>query len=269
MVTLNGINVVKGRFPNNELDFVPIEELMTSVGDKFDFKFVFESNEDFFVLQVVKKAIDDNNSNNIPVWLDILFFPYEQMDRPMSTHLFSLKYVAQIINDLKFNRVTVADPHSHVLEGAVNNLVVRHPVAEINAITDSRIYDDYDLVFYPDNGAAKKYAEFINKPYRFGNKRRDLDTGKIITYDVIAEPEDIKDKKILMIDDLVMGGRTFVEAASALREMGAKTVDVYVTHMMPQARFFYNSRGNGTINAIFTYDTLNLIPVFAMSEPRP
>lgn len=261
MVTLNGINVVKGRFPNNELDFVPIEELMTSVGDKFDFKFVFESNEDFFVLQVVKKAVDDNNSNNIPVWLDILFFPYEQMDRPMSTHLFSLKYVAQIINDLKFNRVTVADPHSHVLEGVVNNLRVYQAVMDKDE-NGKHIYDDYDLVFYPDNGAAKKYSEIIDKVYRFGNKRRDLDTGKIVAYDVIASTEDIKGKKILMVDDLVMGGRTFCEAAGALKNMGAKVVDVYVTHLMPQARNFYNSRGNGLIRAIHTCDTLNMVPIF-------
>lgn len=264
MVTLNGINVVKGRFPNNELDFVPIEELMTSVGDKFDFKFVFESNEDFFVLQVVKKAVDDNNFNNIPVWLDILFFPYEQMDRPMSTHLFSLKYVAQIINDLKFNRVTVADPHSNVLVGLIDRLHVYQPVLD-----DSFDIKAYNLVFYPDNGAAKKYSEVIDMPYRFGNKRRNLDTGEIVAYDVIASHEDIAGKDILIIDDLVMGGRTFVEAAKALKVAGAANVDLFVTHVMPQARNFWNSNGQGYFRNMYTADTLDMLEAFAMQEPRP
>ena len=68
---------------------------------------------------------------------------------------------------------------------------------------------------------------------------------------------------------MVMGGRTFVEAAMALREMGASQVDLFVTHLKPESRKFYNSKGSGLINNIYSPDTLGLIPIFNKPEPRP
>ena len=86
---------------------------------------------------------------------------------------------------------------------------------------------------------------------------------------MIADKSDIEGKKILIVDDMVMGGRTFVEAAKALREMGASHVDLYVTHLKPESRKFYNSKGNGLIDNIYSADTLEMIQYFNMPEPRP
>ena len=197
------------------------------------------------------------------------------MDREMDGHLFSLKYVAQIINDMNFREVLICDPHSNVLAGLLNHCSISYPVIDFIEDEDFMLDEDekfpWDLFFYPDNDAAKKYSELLDDkyPYRFGNKKRNLKTGKIEKYEIIADKEDIEGKSILIIDDLVMGGRTFVEAAKALREMGAKEVDLYVTHLMPQAREFYRTKGNGLIDNIFTNDSLGLIPIFDTEEPRP
>ena len=185
------------------------------------------------------------------------------MDREMPTHLFSLKYVAQIINELKFDNILVYDPHSNVLPALINRCEVYYPVNNPIKV------DNYDLYFYPDNGAAKKYTEFLDMPYRFGNKKRNLDTGEIVCYEVIADKADIEGKRILIVDDMVMGGRTFIEAAKALREMGASQVDLFVTHLKPESRKFYNSKGNGLIDNIYSADTLEMIPIFNTPEPRP
>lgn len=278
MLLLNGKNVVKGRFPNNEINYLAFDE-NNKPGIMFDgwhFTLIFESNEDLFNLLVYKKAIDDSpyyaKARTI---LKIKFFPYEQMDREMPGHLFSLKYVAQIINDCNFDKVIVYDPHSNVLPASLKKCTCLYPVTEKGAFRKSdvlvdRQLIDYDLAFYPDNGAAKKYSEVLpNMKYRFGNKKRNLDTGDIIKYEVIADKEEIEGKEIIIIDDLVMGGRTFKEAAKALREMGAKRVDLYVTHLMPQARQFYNSNGDGLIDNIYSADTLDLIETFETPELRP
>lgn len=272
MITLNGENVVQGRFPNNEADYAPLDNIhIPFISSGVDtFEVVFESNEDLFNLQIVKKWWDDRVSNEkLKSKLIIKFFPYSQMDRAMNSHLFSLKYVAQIINELKFDTVLIWDPHSNVLPALLNRCKVEYPIESF--LTSSYHLDEhpYDLVFYPDNGAAKKYGEIVYMPYRFGNKRRNLETGEIERYEVIANPGDIDGKKILIVDDLVMGGRTFVEAATALRKMGAKHVDLFVTHLMPQARNFYNSKGSGTIDNIYSADSLNLIHIFSTPEPRP
>ena len=273
MITLNGKKIVQGRFPNNEVDYAPLGNIhipfMSTGIDVFEV--IFESNEDLFNLQIVQKWWDDRaTKENLKSMLKIKFFPYSQMDREMDSHLFSLKYVSQIINDMKFDCVYVWDPHSNVLPALLNKCEIKYPVKDFltaNARLDKR---QYDLLFFPDNGAAKKYSEILNtKKYRFGNKRRNLETGEIEGYEVIANESDIIGKKILIVDDLVMGGRTFVEAAKVLREFGADTVDLYVTHLMPQARNFYNSKGNGLIDNIYSADSLNLIPIFNTPEPRP
>lgn len=264
MLKFNGENVVKGRFPNNEVDYSPLTYAMP-IKDCNKFELIFESNEDLLNLMVVKKWFDDTMIEPTRCELIIKYFPYCQMDREMESHLFSLKYVAQVINELKFTVVEVYDPHSNVLPALLNRCRVIYPV--VHPINVDK--NNYDLYFYPDNGAAKKYSELIDMPYRFGNKKRNLDTGEIVCYEVIADKADIEGKRILIVDDMVMGGRTFVEAAKALREMGAAQVDLYVTHLKPEARNFYNSKGNGLIDNIYSADTLEMIPVFEISEPRP
>ena len=275
MVKLNGYNVVKGRFPNNEADYEPWSFTPFPISLSSDslntFTLIFDSNEDLFNLQIAKKMYDDRYIGNAKTKLEIHYFPYCQVDRPMDSHGFSLKYVTQIINELKFDMVEVYDPHSNVLPALLNHCKEYYPVKDF--LLDETVINDgfpWDLLFYPDNGAAKKYSELLDvKKYRFGNKKRNLDTGEIVCYEVIADKADIEGKRILIVDDMVMGGRTFVEAAKALREMGASQVDLYVTHLKPESRKFYNSKGNGLIDNIYSADTLEMIQYFNIPEPRP
>ena len=264
MVTFNGVNVVQSRFPNNEVDYVSANRLKATCPAPFEepcwdeFKVVYENNEDLFNLQVIKKWWDDAYPNN---WarLVIDFFPYGQMDRDTGSHLFSLKYVAEIINDLNFRAVYICDPHSNVLPALLKHCHVNYPVKSfLEAEVHLNEENPYDLMFYPDAGAAKKYSEIFKFPYRFGNKKRDLKLGEVIGYEVVANEDDIKGKKILIIDDICAGGRTFREAASALRKMGAAQIDLYITHMMPQSKAFYESKGDGLIDNIYTNDSLNV-----------
>lgn len=274
MVKLNGCNIVKGRFPNNEVDYEPWSfspfPMSLSPDSWNTFTLIFESNEDLFNLQIIKKMYDDLYIGSAKTRLDIHYFPYCQMDRKMDSHGFSLKYVTQIINELKFDMVEVYDPHSNVLPALLNHCKVYYPIKDF--LSDAVYSDDlhWDLLFFPDNGASKKYTEILGtKKYRFGDKKRNLETGEIVSYEVIADKADIEGKRILIVDDMVMGGRTFVEAAMALREMGASQVDLFVTHLKPESRKFYNSKGSGLINNIYSPDTLGLIPIFNTPEPRP
>lgn len=265
MLTVNGQNIVQGLFPNSEVDYV--ERLKMSAFDVDVFELVFESNADLFNLIVTKEWWDRNRvfSADRKTILKAHFFPYSQMDRDMAGHMFSLKYIAGIINNLKFDSVEIFDPHSNVLPALIDNVDIVYPVCHY-----FRKHREYDLLFYPDQGAAKKYSEVMPyMPYRFGNKRRNLETGEIIAYDVIASETDIKDKKILIVDDICMGGRTFKECASALRNMGARAVDCYITHLMPQARQFYRTKCWGLCDNIYSADTLNLINCFNVDEPTP
>lgn len=266
MVTFNDINVVKGKFPNGEVDYLKITSDLCYRNSSDEFEVIFESNEDLLNLQVVKKMWDsltnDARGGNTSI-LFIQFFPYSQMDREMDSHGFSLKAVAKLINELKFDQVVVADPHSSVLPALIDRLRVHYPVKDFLEKDKAENGDDgsWDLLFFPDHGAVKKYSEVLGcKNYRFGNKKRNLETGEIECYEVLANKEDIEGKDILVVDDLCAGGRTFVEAASALKAMGAANVDVYITHLMPQSMKLLKDikAGNSTIRTLYSFNSLEL-----------
>jgi len=144
--------------------------------------------------------------------------------------MFSLKYFCQLINDLKFHKVLVLDTHSNV----TTTLLDRCEEIDIQQYIDE-IFDKekIDYVFYPDNGSMERYSEILKLPnditYFYGNKKRDLQTGKIINYELVDCP-DIQNKNILIIDDLCAFGGTFKLAGEKLKEKGANDILLYVSH---------------------------------------
>jgi ribose-phosphate pyrophosphokinase len=266
MVTFNNKNVVKGKFPNNEVEYLPITEDICYKNCPDEFELIFESNEDLFNLQVAKKMWDDipEDDRSGFATLYMQFCPYSQMDRPMQSHGFSLKAVADLINELNFSTVVIADPHSPVVSALIKRSNIWYPIKDFLEAHEAANegLSRWDLMFFPDASACKKYSEILEcKNYRFGNKKRNLDTGEIECYEIIASDEDIKGKDILIVDDLCMGGRTFAEAAKALHEKGASNIDLYITHLMPQSSKFIKDCVNGAhhIRAVYSFDSLNIL----------
>lgn len=257
MVLFNGRNVVQGLFPNNEKRYLDCDDL---VKKKNFIDLIFESNEDLFDLAMIKYWFDDNAMKTTTVLLRINFIPYAQMDRKIGKDLFSFKYLAKFINSLNFDTVRISDPHSPVVAAAIDRCIINYPMFDVDL-------ENYDLIFYPDNGAAKKYSEIYEKSYRFGNKKRNLETGEIECYEIIANKKDIEGKKILMRDDLIIGGGTYKYAAKALRDMGAKEVDLYITHIMPSAEDFCKNYKEYGIDNFYSDNTLN-VPFYTTPRVR-
>jgi ribose-phosphate pyrophosphokinase len=122
----------------------------------------------------------------------------------------------------------VRDAHSNVSLALLDNVIdegVIHYVRE--AINQSGA----EALFFPDEGAMKRYADlFKDMPYAFGMKKRDWKTGQIQGLDLV-NPENIVDKKVLIVDDICSRGGTFYHSAKALKAAGAKEVALYVTHL--------------------------------------
>lgn len=289
-VYLNDIPVVTSRFPNNEVQLVNVYQTILKsfkqdIPRRIAILLRWESNEDLLVLQLVRLAIlDIPTMKNTYCYLDIPFFPYGQMDRAYHDKMFSLKYVAHIINSLQFDEVRITDPHSTVLPALINRCVCHYPML-YKAVSEV-YYGRADILMFPDEGALKKYGHIMNDESRLfllktsmddlsvihGSKTRTTQatSSSISSYSlVMPDPDFVRGKKVVMVDDMVIGGRTFVEAAKALRDAGATHITLCVTHMMARAKQFYNSKGDGLIDEIISDDTLNMIPWFATPDPRP
>ena len=167
------------------------------------------------------------------VKLEISYLLGARSDRKFETG--SVNYIkevlAPIINMQNFSSVTVLDPHSDVTEACINNFIKQTQYSHGFIAFVLRDYfvgrsTDYSKIrlISPDAGALKKVydvAEAIGYSHDIviASKHRDVKTGKITHTDVPVNADDL-DKDFFILDDIIDGGRTFIEIAKALREKG-------------------------------------------------
>ena len=191
----------------------------------------YENDREFLALMYLVKHLRANEINEIHLYMP--YIPNARMDRVKNSEdVFTLKYFAELLNSLNLSHVAVLDPHSSVSEALINNLQVVSPMEYIErAISDIRSDKSRNLlVFYPDEGAMKRYSGMVEQPYAFGIKQRDWYTGKITGLEVVDNGFSIKHHDILIVDDICSRGGTFLHSAKMLKELGAKDIYLYVTH---------------------------------------
>lgn len=231
MITLNDKEIKIEHFPDGSQRLkLNIEE---STQD-FLIKWFYASDEELFTLICIKKHIDNIKNKDASVNLFLPYLVNARMDRVKNEdEVFTLKYFCEVINDLKFNSVTILDPHSNVAPALLDRIKVVTSESYVKQAIEE-IEDKENLIlFTPDEGAMKRYSEyemFKIYPSTFGMKNRDWKTGKILSYEIL-HPEVVKDKDVLIIDDICSYGGTFYHAAKALKAAGAKSVSLFVTHM--------------------------------------
>ena len=225
MIKLNGKIVNINHFPDGTL--LLKEESKWSGGGAHKIEWYFESNEELVTLMFLTKHLRSYD-NTIKINLSLPYIPNARQDRvKTSEDVFTLKYFADIINYLNFNQIQVLDPHSSVSEALINNIVPCAPKVYIEkAIRNC----NPDILFFPDEGAMKRYSNMATVEYAFGIKKRDWTTGQIQGLDVAGCIDRIKDSKILIIDDICSRGGTFYHSAKKLKELGAKEIYLYITH---------------------------------------
>lgn len=91
---------------------------------------------------------------------------------------------------------------------------------------------------FPDAGAYKRFINAVthfNLPVMTFHKDRDGDSRKVRFLERINWPKDAEGKELdlehaIVIDDLALSGGTLIEVSAALKKMGVRHVDCYVTH---------------------------------------
>ena len=220
MIKYNGKIVEQNHFPDGTLLIKqnPGENQLEFCYDEIHW--FFESNEELVTLIYLTKHLRANGVKDII--LNMPYIPNGRQDRVKNSEdVFTLKYFADIINYLKFHIVYTLDPHSYVSEALIDNIAVLPPKFYIdNVIWRCKP----DMLFFPDEGAMKRYSSMAEKEYTFGIKKRDWATGKIEGLDVAGCIDKIKDSRILIVDDICSRGGTFYHGAKKLKELGAKEI---------------------------------------------
>lgn len=228
---------------------------------------------DLFIIAAIKEAYDHvvkTQHLHAKSVLSIPCFFGQRSDRRFEQNeSFGLKLITDFINNLNFDKVYIYDPHSPVLPALLNNCVevptlpiVQKAVLSMLKTLTTPDYVDVikDIVLVsPDAGAYKKvfkYGEVLNLPVIAANKFRDLKGN--VTLNILG---DVKNKHCLIVDDLLDGGYTFHLLGMQLKEQGARTVNLYITHG-------YFNKGVNFSNFIDKFYTTNSVQEFGNHIPN-
>lgn len=225
MIQYNGRTVELNRFPDGTL-------LLKENAEKTNEAVLcwqFENNEEMVALYFLTKYLQAKGVARIV--LELPYIPNARQDRVKKPEdVFTLKYFAEFINSLGFAEVVVLDPHSYVSEALIDRIRIRTPKEYVERVIGCLGGTENLLLFFPDEGAMKRYSAMFELPYVFGIKKRDWSTGEIKGLDVAGRTELIAGSRILIIDDICSRGGTFYHSAKALKELGAEEIYLYISH---------------------------------------
>ena len=276
MIKINGIKYTPKHFPDGTqcLNDFPITNFDKEENTIF---WNYESDEEVLTLIYIINHIRNTFCRKAKISLYMPYIPNARMDRTKhDTEVFTLKYFADIINSLNFDKVYVLDAHSDVSLALLNNLVlipVNYYISKVvNEITKLYVHDL--VIYFPDNGAYKRYKDLeclSNFTKIYGKKIRNWETGKIEGLKIVDENDErldlihakpLEGKIILMIDDIISYGGTFYYSALELNKLGAIDIQAYATHVEPNSLYneekglFYKLLENKTVTKLFTTDSI-------------
>lgn len=233
------------------------ENLFTKLGDIYHHRFPsgetycqFKENirgSDVFLIQGITNPANENlmellvmtdaarRASAERITAVIPYFGYARQDRKDKSRVpISAKLVLDIIETAGIDRVVTMDLHSPQV-GGFTNLPFDHLTFEpvlVNFIKtkyNSLALRDSVILMAPDVGAVKrieKYSSMLKSDFGFISKKR-IGDDKVELQSIVG---DVKDKYVIVIDDLTESCGTLIQAAEACKNNGAKSVMTVVTH---------------------------------------
>ena len=197
---------------------------------------------DCFVVQSTCPPVNDNLVELL-IFIDCLrrasanritavipYFGYARQDRKTEGRTpITAKLLANVITAAGAHRVLTMDLHADQIQGffdiPVDHLTAFHLIGEY--FRNLKLSDT--VIVSPDVGHLKtvnKFANILGGEIAVIDKRRNSGTS-VDMETIIGE---VKDKNVLLFDDMITTGGTLASAASLVRSRGAKTIYAGATH---------------------------------------
>jgi ribose-phosphate pyrophosphokinase len=199
--------------------------------------------EDVFIVQSTSYPANDNLMELL-VTLDALhrgsarrvtavmpYYGYARQDRKSGPRTpISAKLVANLITSAGADRVLTMDLHADQIQGFFD--IPTDNLFAAPVLTDDikqKYHDERLVIVSPDVGGvvrARAIAKRLDADLAIIDKRRER-AGVSEVMNIIG---DVDGRRCIMVDDIVDSGGTLCNAARALIDKGAVSVDAYVTH---------------------------------------
>jgi ribose-phosphate pyrophosphokinase len=199
----------------------------------------------------------------------IPYFGYSTMERAVKDgEIVKAKNVARLLSSIphgsgRSNRFVLVDLHSadiqHYFEGSAQT---KHVYAKPLVIDLCHQIAGNDFVLGSTDAGRAKWVESLAKDMNVGCaiiiKRRNSGSDTEVT----GMNADVKDKTVIIYDDMIRTGGSIVKAAKTYMEAGAKDVYAIATHGVlpgayndPMSSAIFKMQASGQIKKVYVTDT--------------
>lgn len=183
-----------------------------------------------FNLSLLIDAIAGIQSYKQTITLILPYLPYSRADRRFTEgDCYALRMASRCIENMDIHKIITLDAHSSKAEDLMSGLIYKNVSPEPLIIKTLKVTGDDTAILLPDKGASRYKLEKLAPVYQC-DKKRNPETGQLLEFIV---PENIKEKQILIVDDICDGGGTFLGISDALDKIYGRYKLIkylYVTH---------------------------------------
>jgi ribose-phosphate pyrophosphokinase len=186
--------------------------------------------EDLFFIKSLKDICDYNGVKDVHLIIPCMF--QQQHDRRFEyNQSFELRLACDFINSCNFSSVTVFHPHREATQMGLNNCNVQDNSSFIELVLKD--IGTTPTLFSTDAGSFKWINKLADKlkykgPVYAASKSRDLVTHKLTQ---TVEKLDFEGQDILVLDDLIVGGATFIGISELLKSKNVGKLYLAVSHI--------------------------------------
>ena len=160
----------------------------------------------------------------------IPYYGYARQDRKAKARdPITAKLVANLLTAAGADRILTMDLHANQIQGYFD-IPVDHLLGGRILMEHFEKMNIEDLVVVsPDHGSvarARTFAQYLDSPIAIVDKRRPKDN----VSEVMNIIGDVRDKNLIILDDMIDTAGTMCNAAEALKKFGAKNIYACCTH---------------------------------------
>ncbi|MFW5657579.1 MAG: ribose-phosphate pyrophosphokinase [Bacteroidota bacterium] len=246
-------NEVVARFCDGEMQ--PSFEETIRGNDVFIIQSTFAPSDNLMELLLMIDAARRASAKQVVAVIP--YFGFARQDRKDKPRVpIGAKLIANLLTAAGVNRVITMDLHADQIQGFFD-VPVDHMYASSIFVPYIKELDLPNLVMAsPDTGGTRRaaaYAKFLNSEMAICYKQRSKpnEIGRMV---VIGE---VKDKDVILVDDIVDTGGTITKAAGMMVENGARSVRGLCTHPILSAKAYEKIEASAFDEFIVT-DTIPL-----------
>ena len=218
--------------------------------DVFLVQSTFPNSDNFMELLLMIDAAKRASARNINAVMP--YFGWARQDRKDKPRVsIGAKLVADILSVAGVDRVITMDLHTDQIQGFFD-VPVDHLYASgvLLPYLQSLHLDDM-VIASPDVGGSKRantYAKYLGCPLVLCNKTR-LRANVVESMQIIG---DVKDKNVVIVDDIVDTAGTITKAADLMKAEGAKSVRACASHCVMSGPASDNVQNSALEEIVFT-----------------